>query len=60
MTVDSITRLFEEAFSDPGNWVVLNPQPGPTPAIESYATASLIVTTSSRRRSLRQRSWARR
>ena len=33
-------RFFEEAFSDPSNWES-NPQPDPTPAIESYATSSL-------------------
>jgi hypothetical protein len=32
-------RFFEGAFSDPSNWVS-NPQPDPTPAIESYATSS--------------------
>jgi hypothetical protein len=33
-------RFFEGAFSDPSNWET-NPQPDPTPAIESYATSSL-------------------
>jgi hypothetical protein len=32
-------RFFEGAFNDPSNWVS-NPQPDPTPAIESYATNS--------------------
>jgi hypothetical protein len=38
-TQDPILRFFEDAFSDPSNWVS-NPQPDPTPAIESYATRS--------------------
>jgi hypothetical protein len=39
MTEDPIMRFFEGAFSDPSNWES-NPQPDPTPAIESYATSS--------------------
>ena len=39
-TEDPIMRFFEEAFSDPSNWES-NPQPDPTPAIESYAASSL-------------------
>ena len=39
-TEDPIMRFFEDAFSDPKNWEE-NPQPDPTPAIESYATSSL-------------------
>jgi hypothetical protein len=38
-TEDPIMRFFEEAFSDPNNWVSTT-QPEPTPAIESYATGS--------------------
>ena len=37
---DPIMRFFEEAFSDPNNWME-NPQPDPTPAIESYAISNL-------------------
>jgi hypothetical protein len=39
MTDDPIMRFFEEAFSDPNNWVE-NPPPDATPAIESYATST--------------------
>jgi hypothetical protein len=38
-TEDPMMRFFEGAFSDPSNWES-NPQPDPTPAIESYATSS--------------------
>jgi len=37
---DPIMRFFEEAFSDPNNWIE-NPPPDATPAIESYATNGL-------------------
>ena len=40
MTEDPVMRFFEGAFSDPNNWES-NPQPDPTPAIESYPTSSL-------------------
>jgi hypothetical protein len=36
---DPVMRFFEEAFSDPSNWME-NPQPDP-PAIESYVTSPL-------------------
>jgi hypothetical protein len=39
-TEDPVIAFFEGAFSDPNNWVS-NPQPDPTPAIESYATSNL-------------------
>jgi len=39
-TEDPLMRFFEDAFSDPNNWES-NPQPDPTPAIESYAASSL-------------------
>ena len=39
-TEDPVMRFFAGAFSDPRNWMS-NPQPDPTPAIESYATSSL-------------------
>ena len=39
-TEDPIMRFFEDVFSDPNNWEE-NPQPDPTPAIESYATSGL-------------------
>ena len=39
-TEDPLLRFFEDAFSDPSNWES-NPQPDPTPAIESYTTSSL-------------------
>jgi hypothetical protein len=38
-TEDPIMRFFEEAFSDPNNWVE-NPPPDATPAIEGYATST--------------------
>ena len=49
MTEDPIMRFFEgrsatRATGSP------TPQPDPTPAIESYATAAVIITTPSRRR----------
>jgi hypothetical protein len=37
---DPIMRFFEEAFSDPNNWIENQP-PDATPAIESYATNGL-------------------
>jgi hypothetical protein len=38
---DPVMRFFEEAFSDPNNWME-NPPPRPAqPAIESYAPSSL-------------------
>ena len=37
---DPIMRFFQDALSDPNNWEE-NPQPDPTPAIESYATSNL-------------------
>jgi hypothetical protein len=39
MTDDPVIAFFEGLLSDPSNWVE-NPQPDPTPAIESYATNS--------------------
>jgi hypothetical protein len=34
-----VMRFFDEAFSDPNNWME-NPPPDVTPAIESYATST--------------------
>jgi hypothetical protein len=38
-TEDPVMRFFEGAFSDLSNWVS-NPQPDPTPALESSATSN--------------------